>query len=33
MNESEVLKTINKQIDGEITQAEKEILDQIFEFR
>ena len=29
MNESEVLRTINKQIDGEITQTEKESLDQV----
>jgi hypothetical protein len=29
MNESEILRTINKQIDGEITQTEKETLDQI----
>lgn len=29
MNESEVLNTINKQIDGEITQTEKESLDRV----
>jgi hypothetical protein len=29
MNESEILRMINKQIDGEITEAEKETLDQV----